>query len=75
MKEDWIRETDILQDMEKSAAMHYDIVDCLEAGDLERAREVLLHHIYTLWSESSGAHFDTGLKGALYDSAAHSEGS
>jgi len=52
MKEDWIKETDILQDMEKSATMHYDIVDSLEAGDLERAKEVLLHHIYVLWSES-----------------------
>jgi len=52
MKEDWIKETYILQDMEKSAAMHYDIVDSLEAGDLERAKEVLLHHIYALWSES-----------------------
>jgi DNA-binding GntR family transcriptional regulator len=75
MKEDWIRETDILQDMEKSAAMHYDIVDSLEAGDLEGAKEVLLHHIYALSSESSGAHFDAGLKGALYDSAAHRKGS
>ncbi len=60
MKEDWIREADILQDMEKSAAMHYDILDSLEGGDLERAKEVLLHHIYTLWSESSSARFDTG---------------
>ncbi len=54
MKEDWIRETNILQDMKKSAAMHYDIVDSLETGDLERGKEVLLGHIYALSSESSG---------------------
>lgn len=65
MKEDWIRETDILQDMVKSAAMHYDIVDCLEAGNLEGAKEMLMRHIYSLWSESSGDHFNDGLDVAL----------
>jgi len=62
MKEDWIREGDILQDLGKSAAMHYEILDSLKTGDLERAREVLLGHIYALSSESSGV---------LHDSAGH----
>lgn len=60
MMEDWIREHDILQDMEKSAAMHYEIVDYLETGNLEGAKRMLLRHIYTLWSESSGNKDDGG---------------
>jgi len=50
MMQDMIME----QDMETSAAMHYGIIDCLEDGDLEGAKERLLRHIFSLWRESTG---------------------
>lgn len=40
------------QDMERSAVMHHEIVDCLEAGDLEGAKAALVRHIATLWRQS-----------------------
>ncbi len=40
------------QDIERSAAMHYDIIDCLAAKDLEGAKKALVRHIATLWRES-----------------------
>ncbi|MDT8284926.1 MAG: GntR family transcriptional regulator [Thermovirgaceae bacterium] len=47
MMQDMIME----QDIENSAAMHYDIIDCLENGDLEGAKLMLVRHIATLWRE------------------------
>lgn len=40
------------QDIERSAAMHYGIVDSLEAKNLTGAKEALVRHIATLWRES-----------------------
>jgi DNA-binding GntR family transcriptional regulator len=40
------------QDIERSAVMHYAIVDSLEARDLNGAKEALVRHIATLWRES-----------------------
>jgi DNA-binding GntR family transcriptional regulator len=36
-----------------SAEMHYGIIDCLEREDLEGAKSELMHHIFSLWRESS----------------------
>ncbi|GAB6281229.1 MAG: GntR family transcriptional regulator [Thermovirga sp.] len=60
MMQDMIME----QDMERSAAMHYDIIDCLENRDLEGAKKMWVRHIATLWRELSR---DEEMKESLMD--------
>jgi DNA-binding GntR family transcriptional regulator len=48
LMEDWIIEQGMAQDLERSVILHYDIVNCLEKGDVEGAKRILLRHIFTL---------------------------